>query len=150
MRILVTGGAGYIGSHAVRLLLSRGHEVWVYDNLTMGHRAAVPQGRLIVGDLCEKDRLDQTLLERRVEAVMHFAALAYVGESVTDPATYYQNNIVNTLTLLDAMRRHRIGRIVFSSTCATYGIPERVPMTEETLQQPINPYGFTKLAIEHA
>jgi UDP-glucose-4-epimerase GalE len=150
MRILVTGGAGYIGSHAVRLLLSRGHDVTVYDNLSMGHRAAVPSGRLIVGDLSEKDRLDHALMERRIEAVMHFAALAYVGESVQQPAKYYHNNIVNTLTLLDAMRRHRIDRIVFSSTCATYGIPERSPINEETPQQPINPYGFTKLAIEHA
>jgi UDP-glucose-4-epimerase GalE len=150
MRILVTGGAGYIGSHAVRLFLARGHDVCVYDNLGMGHRAAVPADRLVVGDLAEEARLDQVLVERRIEAVVHFAAHAYVGESVTDPAKYYRNNLVNTLTLLEAMRRQGITRMVFSSTCATYGIPERVPITEDLPQNPINPYGFTKLAIEHA
>jgi UDP-glucose-4-epimerase GalE len=150
MRILVTGGAGYIGSHAVKLFLSRGHDVWVYDNLSFGHRAAVPVERLVVGDLLQADRLDQVMVERRVEAVVHFAAFAYVGESVKDPAKYYQNNLVNTLTLFEAMRRHRIGRVVFSSTCATYGIPETVPITESEKQQPINPYGNTKLAVERA
>jgi UDP-glucose-4-epimerase GalE len=150
MRILVTGGAGYIGSHAVRFFLSRGHDVWVYDNLSYGHRAAVSAGRLIVGDLAEQPRLDQALVEHRIEAVVHFAASAYVGESVEQPARYYQNNLVNTLHLLDAMRRLRIDRIVFSSTCATYGVPEKVPITEDEKQKPINPYGNTKLAVEHA
>jgi UDP-glucose-4-epimerase GalE len=150
MRILVTGGAGYIGSHAVRFFLSRGHEVWVYDNLSYGHRAAVPKERLLVGDLAEQSRLDQALVEHRIEAVVHFAAYAYVGESVEQPAKYYQNNLVNTLHLLDAMRRLRIDRIVFSSTCATYGVPEKVPITEDEKQKPINPYGNTKLAVEHA
>jgi len=150
MRILVTGGAGYIGSHAVRLFLSRGHDVWVYDNLSMGHRGAVPAERLIVGDLAETQRLDQALVEHRIEAVVHFAAFAYVGESVEHPAKYYQNNLVNTLNLLDAMRRLGVNRIVFSSTCATYGVPEKVPITEDEKQKPINPYGNTKLAVEHA
>ncbi len=150
MRILVTGGAGYIGSHAVRLFLSRGHDVWVYDNLSMGHRAAVPAERLLVGDLGEPARLDQALVEHRIEAVVHFAAFAYVGESVQQPAKYYQNNLVNTLNLLDAMRRQRIDRFVFSSTCATYGVPEKVPITEDEKQSPINPYGNTKLAVERA
>jgi UDP-glucose-4-epimerase GalE len=150
MRILVTGGAGYIGSHAVRLFLARGHDVWVYDNLSYGHRAAVPAERLIVGDLAEQPRLDQALVEHRIEAVVHFAAFAYVGESVEQPAKYYQNNLVNTLHLLDAMRRLRIDRIVFSSTCATYGVPEKVPITEDEKQKPINPYGNTKLAVERA
>jgi UDP-glucose 4-epimerase len=150
MRILVTGGAGYIGSHAVRLFLARGHDVWVYDNLSMGHRAAVPAERLIAADLCETQRLDHALMLHRIEAVVHFAAFAFVGESVTNPAKYYQNNLVNTLNLLDALRRHKIGRIVFSSTCATYGVPEILPITEDEKQKPINPYGNTKLAVEHA
>ncbi len=150
MRILVTGGAGYIGSHAVKLFLSRGHDVWVYDNLSFGHRGAVPAERLIVGDLAQAERLDQVLLERRIEAVVHFAAFAYVGESVKNPAKYYQNNLVNSLTLFEALRRHRIGKIVFSSTCATYGIPDVVPITENEKQKPINPYGNTKLAVELA
>src|SRR5262245_805786 len=118
MRILITGGAGYIGSHALKLLLSRAHDVPVYDKLYTAHRAAVPADRLIVGDLSERDRLDQALVERRIEAVMHFAAFALVGESVKHPAKYYQNNVINTLNLLDALRRHGIGRFVFSSTCA--------------------------------
>jgi UDP-glucose-4-epimerase GalE len=150
MRILVTGGAGYIGSHAVRLFLSRGHDVWVYDNLSMGHRAAVPPERLIVGDLGEAPRLDHALLAHRIEAVVHFAALTYVGVSVQDPGAYYQNNVVNTLGLMECMRRQRIWRFVFSSTCATYGIPQKVPITEEEKQLPINPYGNGKLAVERA
>jgi UDP-glucose-4-epimerase GalE len=150
MRILVTGGAGYIGSHAVRLFLERGHDVWVYDNLSEGHRAAVPADRLIVADLAETQRVDHLLLERRIEAVVHFAAFTYVGESVKHPAKYYQNNLVNTLNLMDCLRRHDIGRFVFSSTAATYGTPEQVPITEDAPQQPINPYGASKLAIEQA
>ena len=150
MRILVTGGAGYIGSHAVRLFLSRGHDVWVYDNLSEGHRAAVPAERLIVGDLAEAQRLDHALVMHRIEAVVHFAAFAYVGESVRDPGKYYQNNLVNTLALMECLRRQGIGRFVFSSTCATYGVPQRVPITEDEKQQPINPYGAAKLAVERA
>jgi UDP-glucose-4-epimerase GalE len=150
MRILVTGGAGYIGSHAVRLFLSRGHDVWVYDNLATGHRAAVPAERLIVGDLAEIPRLDHAFLAHRIEAVVHFAAFAYVGESVKDPGKYYQNNLVNTLGLMECMRRHRVWRFVFSSTCAIYGVPLKVPITEEEKQQPINPYGAGKLAVERA
>src|SRR5229473_5259313 len=150
MRILLTGGAGYIGSHTVRLLLARGHEVWVYDNLSAGHRAAVPADRLHVGDLGESARLDQLLLEKRIEAVVHFAAFTYVGESVKEPAKYYQNNLVNTLNLLECLRRHRIGRFVFSSTAATYGTLQRVPITENEPQLPINPYGQGKLAVERA
>src|SRR5437660_6108472 len=150
MRILVTGGAGYIGSHAVRLFLSRGHDVWVYDNLSLGHRGAVPHNRLLVADLAEVHRLDHALLQLRIEAVVHFAAFAFVGESVRDPGKYYQNNLVNTLSLLDCMRRKGVRRFVFSSTCATYGVPDRVPIDEEHPQRPINPYGNGKLAVERA
>ncbi len=150
MRVLIVGGAGYVGSHSAWLLQRSGHEIWVYDNLSEGHQAAVPDGRLIVGDLLERKKLESVLVEHKIEAVMHFAASCYVGVSVTDPAPYYQNNIVGTLSLLEAMRATGVARIVFSSTCATYGIPEIVPITESEKQAPINPYGFTKLAIEHA
>lgn len=150
MRILVTGGAGYIGSHAVRLFLERGHDVTVYDSLVFGHRAAVPAERLIVADLADTHRLDQVFVEKRFDGVVHFAAFAYVGESVTHPAKYYQNNVVNTLGLLECVRKHRVPRFVFSSTCATYGMPEKMPITEETPQRPINPYGQGKLIVEMA
>jgi UDP-glucose 4-epimerase len=148
MRILVTGGAGYIGSHAVRLFLSQGHDVWVYDNLTFGHAAAVPEDRLIAADLAERERLTSVLREKKIEAVVHFAAYAYVGESVEQPLKYYRNNVVNTLGLLEAMRATDVQKLVFSSTCATYGIPETTPITEATPQQPINPYGRSKLMVE--
>jgi UDP-glucose-4-epimerase GalE len=150
MRILVTGGAGYIGSHATRWFLEHGHQVWVYDNLSAGHRAAVPAEKLLVGDLLDGGRLDQVLAEHRIEAVVHFAALALVGESVVEPARYYHNNVVGTLTLMEAMRRQGVSRIVFSSTCATYGAPLQVPITEDEPQQPINPYGQSKLCVEKA
>ncbi len=150
MRVLVVGGAGYVGSHTAWMLGSTGHDVWVYDNLSEGHEEAVPEGKLIVGDLMEREKLASVLRENSIDAVMHFAASCYVGVSVTDPAPYYQNNIVGTLSLLDAMRDADVSRIVFSSTCATYGIPEVVPITEAEKQAPINPYGFTKLAIENA
>jgi UDP-glucose 4-epimerase len=150
MRILVTGGAGYIGSHTVRLLVERGHDVWSYDNLSYGHRHSVPAGRLVVADLADTDRLDQAIVDKRIEAVVHFAAFTFVGESVREPAKYYRNNLIHTLNLLDCLRRHKVWRFVFSSTCATYGLPERVPMDEELPQRPINPYGQTKLAVERA
>lgn len=150
MRILVTGGAGYIGSHAARLFAERGHDVWIYDNLSFGHRSAVPSDRLIVADLKDTARLDQALLEHRIEAVVHFAASTSVGESVRQPGAYYQNNLVNTLNLMELMRRNGVSRMVFSSTAATYGTPERVPITEDEPQKPINPYGQGKLAVEKA
>lgn len=150
MQILVTGGAGYVGSHAARLLERAGHSVWVYDNLSQGHRGAVPKGRLIEGDVGDRQRVESVLREKRIEAVMHFAAFALVGESVADPAKYYQNNVVASLSLLEAMRAAGVKQIVFSSTTATYGVPEQVPITEDERQEPINPYGFAKLVIEHA
>ena len=150
MRILVTGGAGYIGSHTVELLLSRGHEVYVYDNLSNGHRRAVPSDRLIEGDLGDISRLDQLFVESRIEAVLHFAAFASVGESVRHPGKYYQNNLIHTLSLMEGMRRHGVWRFVFSSTCATYGMPQCLPITEDEPQRPINPYGNAKLAVERA
>jgi UDP-glucose-4-epimerase GalE len=148
MRILVTGGAGYIGSHTVKLLMARGHDVWVYDSLVFGHRGAVPADRLLVADLADAAALDHAFVAHRIEAVVHFAAFAYVGESVTNPAKYWHNNFVNSYSLIDACRRHDVQRFVFSSTCATYGVPERVPITEDEKQLPINPYGNAKLAVE--
>ncbi len=150
MNVLVTGGAGYVGSHAARCLERAGHEIWIYDNLSEGNRGAVRQQRLIVGDLMDRPKLVSVLRDHRVESVMHFAASAYVGVSVERPADYYQNNVVGTLSLMEAMRETGVNRMVFSSTCATYGIPEIVPITENEKQQPINPYGFTKLVIERA
>jgi UDP-glucose-4-epimerase GalE len=150
MRVLVTGGAGYVGSHAAKFLAAAGHDVWIVDNLSEGHRAAVGKLPLATVDLTDQRAITELLKSNRIEAVMHFAAFAYVGVSVREPAKYYQNNIVGTLALLDAMLAADVKRIVFSSTCATYGIPTKVPISEDHPQNPINPYGFTKLAIEHA
>jgi UDP-glucose 4-epimerase len=150
MNILVTGGAGYVGSHAARLLVRAGHEVWVYDNLGRGHRGAALPNRLIEGELSDRDKVAAALREKKIEAVMHFAAFALVGESVAQPALYYQNNIVATCHLLEAMRAAGVAKFVFSSTTATYGAPDRIPITEDEPQQPINPYGFSKLVIERA
>ena len=150
MKLLVVGGAGYVGSHTVRLLQNEGHDVWVYDNLSRGHREAVPAGRLIEGNLSDRGLLHQVLRDKEIEAVMHFAAYALVNESVQHPAMYYQNNVAATLDLLEAMRQAGVWRFVFSSTTATYGQPDKIPIAESTPQRPINPYGFTKLVIEHA
>ena len=150
MNIMVVGGAGYIGSHAVRLLIAAGHQVTVYDNLSRGHRQAVPDGLLVEGDLTDRARVVSVLRECKIEAVMHFAAFALVNESVADPALYYRNNVIAALELLEAMREAEVTKIVFSSTTATYGEPGTMPISEDTPQQPINPYGFTKLVIEKA
>ena len=150
MNVLVVGGAGYIGSHMVRLLDRAGHRVVVLDNLSLGFREAVTAGELVVGDMGDQELVCQTLRDYQIEAVMHFAAFALVGESVERPAKYYQNNVVATLSLLESMRQCNVNRIVFSSTCATYGIPESMPINESTPQKPVNPYGFTKLVIERA
>jgi UDP-glucose 4-epimerase len=150
MNVLVIGGAGYIGSHAVRALMEADHGVVVYDNLSRGHREAVPDGLLIEGELADRQRLVEVLREKKIDAVMHFAAFALVNESVNDPALYYRNNVLAPLELLDAMREAGVDKIVFSSTTATYGEPETIPIPEDTPQQPINPYGFTKLVFERA
>lgn len=148
--ILVTGGAGYVGSHACKALAAAGLVPVTYDNLSRGHREAVRWGPLVEGDLHDRACLAEAFRVHRPAAVMHFAAFAYVGESVGDPEMYYRNNVGGTLTLLSAMREAGIGRIVFSSTCATYGNPAEVPIRETTPQRPVNPYGETKLAIERA
>ncbi len=149
MNVLVTGGAGYIGSHAVRRLLAGGHKVAVLDNLYRGHRAAVPDNvSFIHADLRETDKVKAALKGNQIDCVMHFAALAYVGESVTEPLTYYDNNTAGTVSLLQAMNEAGVNRLVFSSTCATYGEPESMPIVETMPQSPINPYGWSKLFVE--
>lgn len=148
--ILVTGGAGYIGSHACKVLARAGYRPVAFDNLSRGHREAVRWGPFVEGDLADRARLSAAIAEHRVGAVMHFAAYAYVGESIVDPALYYRNNLAGTLSLLEAMRETGIDEIVFSSTCAIYGIPDRVPIREDLPPHPVNPYGETKLAIERA
>jgi UDP-arabinose 4-epimerase len=148
--VLVTGGAGYIGSHACKALAKAGYTPVAYDNLVYGHREAVRWGPFVEADLADKATLAAALRTHEIAAVMHFAAFAYVGESMTKPAIYFRNNVVNTLTLLDAMVEANIRPIVFSSTCATYGTPDTVPITEREPQKPVNPYGESKLMIERA
>jgi UDP-glucose 4-epimerase len=149
MNILVVGGAGYIGSHCVRQLLAAGHRPVILDNFVYGHRAAVPVGvTLHEGNLGDGPFVRRVLEAERIDAVMHFAAYCYVGESVTDPMKYYFNNVVATLHLLQAMREAGVRRFIFSSTCATFGVPATLPIHENLPQAPINPYGQTKLDIE--
>ena len=151
MNVLVAGGAGYIGSHCVRQLSAAGHRPIVIDSLVFGHREALaPDIRFHQADLADEAAVRSILQTERIDAVMHFAAFAYVGESVSDPLKYYFNNVVATLHLLRAMVATGVNRIVFSSTCATYGIPEVVPILETTPQRPINPYGRTKFDVESA
>ena len=146
--VLVTGGAGYVGSHAAKALARAGYRPVVFDDLSRGFRKAVRWGPLVEGDLADRAALAAAFAEWRPVAVMHFAALAYVGESMSDPGLYYRANVANTLNLLEAMVAADVRRIVFSSTCATYGDPVRVPITEDHPQRPVNPYGETKLAVE--
>ena len=146
--VLVTGGAGFIGSHTCKLLAAAGIEPIVYDNLVTGHRGAVRWGPLVKGDIQDTDLLIRTLCEYKPHAVIHFAASAYVGESVEDPAKYYLNNVAGSLSLLQACRRVQVMKIVFSSTCATYGTPANLPIRETTPQNPISPYGRSKLMVE--
>jgi len=148
MRILVTGGAGYVGSACLRYLLQEGHEAFAFDNLVQGHSQAVPEGRLTMGDLAETDKLAQLMDEQRIEAVMHFAAATCVGESVDNPDYHYGNNIGGTRSLLNAMRTAGVRRMLFSSTCATYGDNPKTPMAEDAPQIPCSPYARTKLAVE--
>jgi len=146
--ILIVGGAGYIGSHTNKLLSKRGYETVVFDNLVYGHREFAKWGDFVLGDLANRDQIRACFKKYEVEAVMHFSAFAYVNESVIDPAKYYQNNVANTLNLLDIMRELGVNKFIFSSSCATYGYPKEIPISENHPQSPINPYGKTKLMVE--
>ena len=148
MSVLVVGGAGYIGSHAAHALRRRGQQAILYDNLSTGHRRLAEGFELIVGELADTAKLAPLLA--RVDSVMHFAAHAYVGESVTHPRKYYRNNLQDGLVFLNAVADSQVRKFIFSSTCAVYGIPEKVPISEDTVRQPVNPYGATKLAFENA
>ena len=148
MRILVCGGAGYIGSNMTAMLKAEGHKPVVFDNLSTGHRAAVMEAEFVRGDLADYELLVETLAKYKIEAVMHFAALIEVGESVQEPLKYYRNNLCATHTLLSAMEAGGHEKFVFSSTAAVYGKPEKTPITEDCPTEPINPYGETKLAVE--
>jgi UDP-glucose-4-epimerase GalE len=148
MKVLVTGGAGYIGSHACKALAADGFEPVTYDNLSRGNRWAVKWGPLEVGEIADQTRLRAVLDSHQPAAIMHFAAFAYVGESVENPNLYYQNNVCGSAALLRALTHSQPIPVVFSSTCATYGIPDEVPIPEGHPQRPINPYGFTKLVVE--
>ena len=146
--VLVTGGAGYIGSHACKALAQAGYQPVAFDNLVYGHEWAVQWGPLERGDIADRVRLDAVFAKYRPIAIMHFAAYTYVGESVQDPGKYYRNNVAGTLTLLEAARDHGIRQFIFSSTCATYGVPQQTPIREDHPQNPINPYGASKWMIE--
>ena len=146
--VLVTGGAGYVGSHTAKALAGAGYTPVVFDNFVYGHRDAVRWGPLVEGDLGDGALLSETIRRFDIAAVMHFAAFAYVGESMAKPEIYFGNNVVNSLVLLEAMRATGVKRLVFSSSCATYGIPDRVPINEDMPQRPVNPYGETKLMME--
>lgn len=149
MQILVVGGAGYIGSHMVKMLCANGHDVITFDNLVAGFRDAVVGGTFIAGDLNDPHAINQVFESNNIDAVMHFASHIQVGESIQDPAKYYENNVTNTLNLLNAMVQHRVQTFIFSSTAAIFGEPEYVPIDEQHPKSPINPYGMTKLMIEH-
>jgi len=146
--ILIAGGAGYIGSHTNKLLSKGGYKTVVFDNLVYGHRGFVKWGDFFLGDLAERDQIRACFKKYRIEAVMHFSAFAYVNESVVDPAKYYRSNVANTLNLLDVMREFGVNKFIFSSSCATYGCPREIPISEDHPPSPINPYGKTKLMVE--
>lgn len=149
MKILVTGGAGYIGSHVARQLGEQGHDLVIYDNLSTGHKKFVYYGELVVADLADTEKLNQVLQQHKFDAVLHFAASIIVSESVEQPFKYYSNNTVNTLGLIDACVRHGVPKFVFSSTAAVYGIPDTAMIDEQTSLLPINPYGASKMMSEH-
>jgi UDP-glucose-4-epimerase GalE len=148
MSVLITGGAGYIGSHTAKAVARAGLEPVVLDNLQRGHREAVRWGPLVEADIADRRTLQQLFRQYSIDAVIHFAAFAYVGESMTRPDLYFQNNVVNTLNLLEGMREEGVAKIVFSSSCATYGYPQQIPIPEDHIQQPVNPYGESKLMVE--
>ncbi len=148
MNIVVTGGAGYIGGHTCKVLSESGYRPIALDNLTQGHRWAAQWGPLEVGDISDRNFLNSVIEKYKPTAVMHFAAHAYVGESVENPGKYYRNNVAGTLTLLEALRDYEIDKFIFSSTCATYGVPRIVPISEDNTQLPVNPYGASKLMVE--
>lgn len=148
--ILVTGGAGYIGSHTCKALASAGFRPITFDNLMCGNRWAVRWGPFVHGDLSDRSFVEEVIRRHKIEAVIHFAAYAYVGESMQDPGKYFQNNVVNTANLLQALKATGVGQVVFSSTCATYGVPDRIPIREDHATKPVNPYGESKLFIERA
>jgi UDP-glucose 4-epimerase len=151
MNVLVAGGAGYIGSHTVKRLKESGHSPVIYDNLSRGHRivAEILKVPAVFADLNDRAVLARALKEHSIQAIMHFAAYAYVGESVEKPLMYYQNNVATTISVLDCMRAAGINRFIFSSTCATYGDPDKIPITEDEKQAPVSPYGRSKLMVEH-
>jgi UDP-glucose 4-epimerase len=151
MNVLVAGGAGYIGSHTVKRLKESGHSPMIYDNLSRGHREVTEILKVpsVIADLNDRETLAKALREHKIDCVMHFAAYAYVGESVEKPLMYYQNNVATTISVLQVMRDVGVNRFVFSSTCATYGDPEKIPMTEDEKQAPVSPYGRSKLMVEH-
>lgn len=148
MKILVTGGAGYIGSHIVKTLGEKGHDIVVYDNLSYGHKWALLYGRLIVADLADRDSLDSVFKREKFDSVIHMSAYVVVDESIREPIKYYRNNFVNALNLIDTCLKNGVNTFLFSSTAAVYGIPDKVPVTEDTPLAPINPYGASKVMVE--
>jgi UDP-glucose 4-epimerase len=150
MKVLITGGAGYIGSHIVKALGGKGHDVVVYDNLSFGHEWAVLYGRLIKGDLGDRELLETVFEGEKFDAVIHMAAFIVVDESTREPLKYYRNNFVNALNLIETCARHKVGKFIFSSTAAVYGIPGKIPVTEDDPLLPINPYGASKMMVERA
>lgn len=149
MAILVAGGAGYIGSHVCKMLNKKGYEVIVYDNLSHGYRDFAKWGEFILGDISDSELLDLVLKKYKIDAAMHFCAFIEVGESVVDPEKYYKNNIKNTINLLEVLRKNNVNKFIFSSTAAVYGMPDKVPIEEDDNKAPINPYGRSKLMVEH-